>query len=312
MKIIELKSGSMCVSISNLGARILGWQTLVNGSYRPIVLQYNNEGDYLSDRFYLGAIVGPYANRIKNGRVNIKEDKVLHLNCNEGLNHLHGGKNAIDKQTWQIVYSSQSAVLLELVIQDMWNGYPGALELKAEYTLENQQLRLRLSAQSEKDTVVGMSAHSYFNLNGTNSHRNGLEQWLSTSATHVNTTDMYGLPNRPAQPIRHTQYDYSTRQLLAQQKGAEVLDNNFIFSNPHSETILESFDRDLKLSVSSDYPAMQIYTGGHLREPFYKNQSVCIEPQFGPDMPNCKTHPLGLLPANTLQQHTINYTVTTD
>lgn len=302
----------MRVTISDFGARILDWQVRVNGSYRPIVLQYNNQSDYLTDEFYLGAIVGPYANRIKHGRVAIEEGKVLHLNCNEGLNHLHGGKDAIDKQSWQVVHCSQSAVLLELVIEDMWNGYPGALELKAEYILENKQLRLCLTAQSEKDTVAGMSAHSYFNLNGTNSHRSGLEQWLSTAATHVNTTDIYGLPNHPAMSISHTQYDYSIRRLLALQKGAEVLDNNFIFSSPHHETVLESFDRDLQLSVTSDYPAVQIYTGGHLREPFYKNQSVCIEPQFGPDMPNFKTHSLGLLPANTLQQHTINYTVTTE
>lgn len=311
MKIIELKSGSMRVTVSDFGARIVDWQVLVNGSYRPIVLQYSREEDYLSDGFYLGAIVGPYANRIKNGRVAIKESKVLHLSRNEGHNHLHGGKNAIDNQTWQIVHCAKSTVLLQLVIQDTWNGYPGAVELKAEYTLEDKQLRLRLSAQSEKDTVAGMSAHSYFNLNGTNSHRSGLEQWLSTPATKVNTTDIFGLPNCPPLPITQTQYDYSTRQLLIERKEAESLDNNFIFPNSHSEAILESFHRDLKLKVSSDYPAMQLYAGGHLTQPFYKNQGVCIEPQFGPDKPNCKESPLGILPANTLQHHTINYTVTT-
>ncbi|CAI3969868.1 MAG: aldose epimerase [Alteromonas macleodii] len=312
MKIIELKSDAMRVTISDFGARILDWQVQVNGSYRSIVLKYNNEEDYLSDQFYLGAIVGPFANRIKDGRVDIRESQVLHLDRNEGLNHLHGGENAIDKQVWQITRCSQSAVRLELVIQDMWNGYPGALELTAEYTLENNRLRLRVSALSEKDTVAGMSAHSYFNLNGVNSHRGGLEQWLTTCATHVNINDSNGLPIRPPQSVKHTQYDYSKRYLLTQQKGAEVLDNNFIFSNSCSKAILESFDRYLKLEVSSDYPAMQLYTGGHLSEPFCKNQSVCIEPQFGPDMPNCKNHPLGLLPANTLQQHIIDYTITTE
>ena len=97
MKIIELKSDAMRVTISDFGARILDWQVQVNGSYRPIVLKYNNEADYLSDQFYLGAIVGPFANRIKDGRVDIRESQVLHLDRNEGLNHLHGGENALDK-----------------------------------------------------------------------------------------------------------------------------------------------------------------------------------------------------------------------
>ena len=155
------------VTLVDLGARIISWQTQVNQKPRDIIVSYSNANDLYFDPCYVGAIVGPYANRIGGATAPVF-DKTLKLNANEGQNQLHGGKNALDKCFWQVKERSERAITFKYWIEDDFNGYPGAMTFEVEYRLAEQssQLKINFNLTSEKPTIVGPTGHAYFNLSG--------------------------------------------------------------------------------------------------------------------------------------------------
>lgn len=308
MQFFTLKSKTMSIIVSDFGARIVQWQVLVNNSPRNIVLSYQNHKDYLSDPFYFGAIAGPYANRIRNGRV-LLSNQAVQLAENDGENHLHGGPNALDKQHWQLIQADDQTVRLTLCCEDGWNGYPGPMTFEVVYRLEKNTLQLQIHVSSLKDTIVGATGHAYFNLNSADSGISGLCQWLQSTATHFTPKSHKGLPYSENQSVAGTPFDFHRPIFLASSAMYAELDQNFVFNNVTNQTILSSENKDMSLVVTSDYPSAQFYSGSFLKDNFSANQGVCIEPHFGADAPNDAEHPKGILKANEKQTNYINYEV---
>lgn len=284
------------VDISNYGARLLKWITPVNNKPRNIVLGYDKLEDYLNDPFFIGAIVGPYANRIAHSSCAIN-GKQLQLNANEGAHHLHGGSNALANSLWQCTEHTDNAITLKCVLADGYNGYPGAMTTEVKYQLTNtSQLTLSINVLSDNTTIAGPTAHPYFNLgqeNNVNPH------YLQLNSQYYTPTDDAGIPQGVIAQVEGTRFNYLTSQLISEKT---VLDNNFLLSledsstHPHllKHALLQSNDKQLSLQVSSNYPAMQVYTGQHLQCPFRQFQGVCLEPQFCPDSPNQVAFPFHL------------------
>lgn len=299
------------VHIANYGARLLKWITQVDNQARNIILGYEQLENYLNDTCFIGAIVGPYANRIAHSTCTVNGQTLL-LDANEGEHHLHGGNQALANLFWECIEHEENKITLKCVLADGYNGYPGEMTVEVSYSLvanselaNNEiagcELVIDIKVTSDKATIAGPTTHPYFNLGPDNNESRHSLQLLSEYYTPVNNV---GLPQGRVSPVAGTQFDYLTPKNIS---GQTRLDNNFLLvpedstlsantltSGTLKHAILQSDDEKLKLHVSSNYPAMQVYTGQHLQAPFRTCQGVCLEPQFCPDSPNQSTYPFHL------------------
>lgn len=280
------------ICITNFGARIIQWYTEVNGEERNIVLGYSSLAEYLDDPFYHGAIVGPFANRIENARVEI--DGQLHqLDANEGLNQLHGGSHGLSQQFWQLEQQQHNSITLSCHLSDGHDGYPGAISFSVHYQLTDEgELHIDLSAETEKNTVIGLTAHPYFNLAGVeNAADNHL---LTINAEYYTEVDSKMIPTGAILPTKDTRFDFQKPRILTESTRDEI-DQNFVVNlRDDYQAVLISPDKSLQLHVSSDMPGLQVYTGHHLFGRFSAKQGICLEPQYFPNSPNIESFPFAI------------------
>lgn len=295
---IENNNGDS-VSIANYGARIVKWNTRIGDETRSIVLGYDKLEDYLHDPFYLGAIVGPYANRIAKAECLI-DNKKIKFEENEGVNQLHGGPNALADQFWQCTQHTKKSVTLSCKLTDGFNGYPGEMIFEVKYEISsNSELIIALNVNVDKVTIIGPTAHPYFNLNGKQGGNKHSLQIASNFYTPVNAA---GIPLGEIKSVQNTDFDFKRSKSIPSLKGQQTLDNNFLISLSDTSDSKEVFhhasllsdDKKIKLITKSNYPAIQVYTGQHLQAPFTPLQGICLEPQFCPDSPNQTTFPFHL------------------
>lgn len=283
------------VTLIDLGARLISWQTNVEGEERDIVVGYSNASDYYNDPSYVGAIAGPYANRIQNAQAELL-GQTIRLNANEGANQLHGGKNALDSCVWQIKEQSERAITFKYWLEDGFNGYPGAMTFEVEYRLAEQssQLKIHFNITSEKDTIVGPTGHAYFNLTGQATKINEHKLRLNTeSYTEVNSEN---IPTGKLLSTKNSEFDFTKEKQI----GGSQIDHNFaVESNDAIAALLVSPCGKLSMEVKSDYPGLQVYTADYLSGELMPRQGICLEPQFYPDSPNKPEFPFEPLLANT-------------
>ncbi len=284
------------LSIINFGARLISWHTLVNNESRNIVLAYKTLEDYLSDPFYLGAIVGPFANRIDGARCNIS-GKEIRFAPNEGENQLHGGDNALANQFWFCQHHSAQSLTLTCRLKDGFNGYPGDINVRVSYEITaDSELIISMKVNTNKVTIAGPTAHPYFNLN---SNHGSTEHSLKIYGDHYTPVNNLGIPTGEIKKVEGTEYDFRVSRLISCTTNTSPLDHNFLTSlsdttithDCRKQATLVSDDKQLTLHAFSNYPAIQVYTGTHLQAPFTQYQGVCLEPQFCPDSPNQPNFP---------------------
>lgn len=200
----------MVVKITNYGGII---QTLTapdrNGRYDDVVLGYDSLEQYVNNSPYFGAIIGRYGNRIARGRFTLNGVEYK-LATNNGVNHLHGGIKGFDKVLWQAKpVKTDSTVGLELTYlsKDGEEGYPGNLNVKVIYTLNNDNaLKIEYFATTDKPTPVNLTNHSYFNLTGCKRDVLGHELWIN--ADHFLPVDSTLIPTGEIRPVDGTPFDF--------------------------------------------------------------------------------------------------------
>jgi aldose 1-epimerase len=302
------------LSIINFGARLISWHTLVNNESRNIVLAYKSLEDYLSDPSYLGAIVGPFANRIGGARCNIS-GKEITLTPNEGENQLHGGDNALANQFWLCQHHSAQSLILTCTLKDGFNGYPGDIDVSVKYEItETSELIISMTVNTDKVTIAGPTAHPYFNLN---SEHGSTKHNLKIYSDHYTPVNNFGIPTGEITKVEGTKYDFRIAKPVSCSTNKNPLDHNFLTSlsdtsithDCRKQATLESEDKQLALHASSNYPAIQVYTGMHLQTPFTQYQGVCLEPQFCPDSPNQDNFPFHTTQPGTPLSTIIRYSL---
>ncbi|MBN2063382.1 MAG: galactose mutarotase [Sedimentisphaerales bacterium] len=285
---------------------------------------------YLSAGYYLGAIIGRYGNRIKNGKFSI-DGIDYSLFINNGPNSLHGGKVGYDKRLWDAQMLTRSdAVALQLTLtdEDMNEGYPGNLDISVTYTLNNDnELRMEYFAITDKPTVVNMTQHSYWNLAGAgNGNICGHE--LKLYCDKYTQPDDNLIPTGKLIPVAGTEYDFTSPKLIG--KDIDKLpfgyDHNFVIRSKGCDSDLpncelapaaELFEPDTGrfMNVSTNQPGVQCYTAfwmnGSVKDrngkPLNKFGGVCLETQHYPDSPNRPEFPTTLLlPSQTYHHLTVH------
>jgi len=273
------------------GAILQRWSTVLAGARRELILGYPAPAYYRQDPYYLGAVVGPYANRIGGGCFML-DQQLVQLEQNEGAQHLHGGSIGLHRLLWQLQEHSSDRLVLVAEVPDGQGGYPGPMTFRIHYqftapTTQQTELQVTLEASSSRATLIGPTLHPYFNLAGgvadVNAHQ------LQLAAAHYAVVDEHSIPTGELRKVQGTAFDFQQPRLLADTR----LDHNFVVHGhlQQAAAVLLSPQGDLALSVSSDYPGLQVYSGDHLNSPFLPRQGICLEPQFFPDSPNQKGFP---------------------
>ena len=294
--------------ITNYGGRIVSVKTTdKNGKFADVILGYDNLNAYLNDNFYFGGIIGRYANRIANGKFALN-GRQYSLTKNDGENHLHGGVRGFDTKIWEAKTSvTNGGAKLELDYEspDGEENYPGNLSVKVIYTLtENDELKIEYSASSDKDTIINLTNHAYFNLAGAGSGTI-LDHFLQINADKFTAGETDPNSTGKPRPVKNTPFDFLRPAKIGERIDAENeqlkygngYDHNFVLNKKENEFALAATAFEPSsgrvLEVLTTEPGMQFYSGNFLDNVKGKNGKIynkhagfCLETQHFPDSPN--------------------------
>lgn len=292
------------LTILSKGATLARWTCVLDGAMRDLILHYPQSSDHLTDSCYLGAVVGPYANRIANSRFALNSTPSpatdgagamaprVQLEANEGPHHLHGGQIGLHNLLWQVQPQGHDKLVLVTEVPDGQGGYPGPMLFRLTYQLSApapglSELTVLIEASASQATLIGPTLHPYFNLSADSAAVD--DHQLQLAAAHYTVVDAAAIPTGELRKVQDSPFDFRQRRLLGQTR----LDHNFVVHGDLqlSAARITSPDGRLTLEVCSDYPGLQVYSGDHLQHPFRPRQGICLEPQFFPDSPNQKGFP---------------------
>ncbi len=298
------------------------------GNIGNIVLGFHSIEAYLESDAYLGATVGRFANRIADGKFELKE-KQYSLDINGTPNHIHGGVDGFDKRMWHANVLSQeaSAIRFSLFSPDGDQGYPGNLSMHCVYRLENDnRLTIAFDATCDQSTPISITNHSYFNLAGSASV---LDHWLTLDADFYTPMNQQQIPTGEIAPVADTPFDFRSAHQIGERindnheqlKITSGYDQNFITkAQQHGGVVHAAKLRDepsgRQLDIFTDAPAMQVYTANFLEGApqlnLVRHSSICIEPQNFPDAPNNNAFPSCILHPGETYKNTIVFAISAD
>ena len=329
---IENTSGAS-VELSSLGAGITSVCVPDKfGKIGEVALGYKNPADYMADGPCMGKIPGRYANRIGKGHLEV-EGKSYQLNINNGPNALHGGPTGFQNRIWNAELIP-NGVRFTYLSKDGEEHYPGNLTVTAEYTWsEDNVLILSMKAKTDAPTVVNLTNHAYFNLEGADSG-SVLTHKLQVKATNYLPTDKTQIPTGKKAPVKNTPMDFTQPKEIGIDintdfeplkigKGYDhcwVIDNWEKGKLVEGSVVLAAPSSGRMLTISSTQPGVQIYTGNWLGgSPENKSglsyndyDGVAIEMQGFPDAPNKPEFPSQELQPGETYQETIKFAFTVE
>ena len=291
----------MEVQVSDFGATLVN-VTVLDQDKNPVevVLGYEDAAGYENGTAAIGAIVGRNANRIGGACVTINGIDYK-LAENDGKNNLHSGPDVYQKRMWRVVENGDDHVTFLLHSPDGDQGYPGALDMKVTYTLDEENgLTIHYEAVPDQDTVINMTNHSYFNLNG---HKSGsvLHHRMQLLSDAFTPADAQSIPTGEVCSVDGTPMDFrSTKELGAEIDAAyEPLilgngyDHNWVLKNEgRFDKVAEvaGDESGIHMSVLTDLPGVQIYTANFLDgvkgrdgAVYEMRDAICLETQYYPD-----------------------------
>ena len=313
---IRLHNGKLSCEILSYGATLRSLRVPdLSGKPVDVVLGFDTLEDYAKQDSYIGATVGPNANRIGGAALPLGK-RQLKLDRNEGENNLHSGFEGFDRQIWEILAASEEAVTLICTHPNGRGGFPGDLNAAVTYWLEGNALLIDYYAISQRDTICNLTNHSYFNLDGhdSGSIENHRVQLFAKSFTPI---DAQSIPTGAIRAVSGSAMDLTKPVCLSdrmdgaeeQLRLAKGFDHNYVI-----DAGVEPFRAAAKvwgaklgivMTVYTDRPGVQFYTGNFLPEGlrgkdgavYHRRQGLCLETQAFPDAPNHSSFPPTVLRA---------------
>lgn len=313
-----INSNGVTCDITNYGARVVSlWVPDRNGQFDDIVLGFDSIEGYLnSSEAYFGATIGRYANRITKGRFKLGK-KVYQLDCNDGENHIHGGKDGFHNQVWEAEQVSPGELELSYVSRDGEEGYPGNLHVRVRYSLdEDNTLSISYSAQTDADTPFNITNHSYFNLKGAGNGNVG-DHILQINASQFTPLQEGQMPEGAIESVENSPFDFRkpTRINSRIEEGNEQLqygsgyDHHYVLDNNGADMAKAASVEEEKsgrvLDVYTSEPGIQFYGGNFLdgsvtgknNKVYAFRSAFCLETQQFPDSMNHRQFPTSILRA---------------
>ncbi len=291
----------MSASITNYGAALVKLNVPdKEGKLRDVVLGYDDVTGYEKGAVSFGAPVGRNANRIGGAVITI-QDKTYELEKNENGNNLHSGTNYYNKRIWNVGEKTDSKIEFVLHSSDGDQGYPGTLDMHVTYELtEDNELRLIYDAVPDQDTIINMTNHSYFNLDGHDSG-NVLKELVTLDADYFTRADAQSIPTGELVDVTGTPMDFRMPRALGEAIDADYeavrlgkgYDHNWVLKNNGKfDKVAQAVSEKsgIVMEVWTDLPGMQMYTANFLDNEHGKNgavygirDAVCFETQYFPD-----------------------------
>ncbi len=326
-------SKGMKASITNYGGIITSILTPdKDGKMADVTLGFDEFGPYLKNPACFGALVGRFANRIENAEFELN-GKTYKLYKNDGNNHLHGGKEGFQKKLWDArILSDKGQDRLELTYtsEDGEENYPGKLDVKVVYTLdEDGSLGLDYSAVSDKDTIINLTNHAYFNLAG---HDAGsiTGHVLQLNADTFTVINSECIPTGEIRDVKGTPLDFTRpivigegfkdEEVCEQMKNGRGYDHNYIVNKNNSKGLqkaAEAFDPKSGrcMEVFTDKPGIQFYSGNFLDGSitgkggavYHRRNGFCLETQYFPNSVKHKHFSSPILRAGDTYHYTTVY-----
>ena len=283
-----------------------------DGNLADIVLGYDDISGYESDPVFSGCIVGRFANRISNASFELEGKKYELAQNFQGGHHLHGGEVGFNARIWNakiIKQGNGSGVAFTLVSPDGEEGYPGRLEVRVKYLLnDNNDLTIDYWASTDKTTHINLTQHSYYNLAGHDSG-NVHGHFVRLYCDHYLPVDEHGVPTGEIKSVEGTEFDFRDGARIDRKVGDGRYDHNYVLATqrPEKPILLARVSEGTSgrgMAVRTDQPGVQFYTSIHMKETpgkngavYNTNQALCLETQHFPDTPNKPNFPTTVLTA---------------
>ncbi|SPZ45726.1 Aldose 1-epimerase [Plesiomonas shigelloides] len=305
-KLVELNNArGMRVTFMDIGATWLSCQVPVSQEERrEVLLGVSSMADFMRQQCYMGATVGRYANRIAHGRFTL-QGKTFQVTTNQAGHCLHGGLQGFDKRRWHIAVKSQQSVTFSLLSPDGDQGFPGNLAVHVTYTLTNDnQVTIHYRATTDRATPVNLTNHAYFNLQGEQPVPDCRSHFIKIAAEQYLPINAEGIPLGHLQAVSGSALDLREQAQIGerllcepQQIAVKGFDHCYLFASGRklSEPVAKvvSADQKVRMLVTTDKPAMQLYTGNWLAGTpdrsggtYQDYAGLALETQFYPDSPN--------------------------
>lgn len=324
------------VQISNYGARIISFLIKdASGEMRDIVIGPSSLEGYINAKErYFNAVIGRYAGRIARGSFTLGGIQ-QQVTVNNGGNHLHGGPRGLHEQVWEVLKHSSNKIKMHCVLPDGHEGFPGKLEVTVKYLLtEHDELVIDYLAKTDKDTVINLTNHAFFNLNKTHAEEISDNKLFVASSKYL-VVDGSAIPTGEVKSVKNTPFDFSSFKSIGQDmsakneqlKNARGYDVTFpldAYPSKDGATLfaaaLTSPSTGLRLEVLTTEPSVHLYTGNFLEGadcgknniPCAKHTAVCLEAQHFPDSPNKTSFPSVVLKAGEEFKSCTVYRVSAD
>lgn len=290
-------------SVMNYGATITSIKIPNETEIIDVVLGFENLEDYTNSFYlpsppYFGTTVGRFAGRINNAEFSLNGSRNF-LNKNHGEHNLHGGILGFSRKFWKAVIinlEENPSISFEYVSKENEENFPGELTVKVTYTVtEANELKVHFNAKSDQDTIVNLTQHSYFNLDG---HSNDItNQWLEINSNKTLEVNEELIPTGKFTSLLNHDFDFSSAKTCP-----ELIDNTFVLENEIA-AILTSQKNNLKMTVKTNQPAVHVYVGGNCfnqikgkdNAVYHPTSGICFETQNFPDAPNHSHFPSAIL-----------------
>jgi aldose 1-epimerase len=304
------------LSVINYGATITSIKIPTSNHTKiDAVLGFENIEDYINafdlpNAPYFGTVVGRYAGRINNAAFQLN-GKNINLTKNHNTHQIHGGKIGFSRKFWEVKSMSQDenpSITLACVSENNEENYPGELTINVTYTLtENNEVKVDFSAKTTEDTIINLTQHTYFNLEGHIS--NISNQKLSVCASKILETNDALIPTGNFISLKNHYLDFSKPENCP-----ESIDTTFVIDDIQG-AILSSKKTNLKLTVITNQPAIHIYIGGNCFDQiqgkenakYHPTSGICFETQNFPDAPNHSHFPNSILKKGMTYNHNTTF-----
>jgi aldose 1-epimerase len=317
------------VQITDFGGNIVSINVPdKDGNLIDVALGYPDVGPYEAGAGQRGSLIGRVGNRINRGECTLN-GAPLHLAKNANGHHLHGGDVGFDKKLWDATpVEEENSLILTYVSPDGEENYPGTLRVKVTYAFDERcALSIHYEAVSDKDTLVNLTNHCYFNLEGEASRRSVADHLLRIDADSVTVADEDLIPTGEIRKVDGTPFDLRAPKRVGdglsavdtnrQLRYGNGYDHNFMLNGEGLRNVatVTCARTGIEMNVATDKPAVQLYTtnaitpagpgvGGY---PYQSNAGLCLETQFPPDAINHENFPGGVLRADEAYDYTTIY-----
>ncbi|MDR2269468.1 MAG: galactose mutarotase [Sphingobacterium sp.] len=309
---------------TNFGARLVGlWVPDNNGKLCDVVLGFSKASDYNNSKEpFFGTIVGPFGNRIAKGKFKL-DDTNYTLAVNNGPNTLHGGFKGVHFAHWILKKADQSALTFAYTLPDGHEGFPGNIQMEVTYTLnDNNELMIAYRAETDKKTVINLTNHAYFNLNGEGSGTI-LDHQLQLFANQYTPVDSTLIPTGQLADVKGTPFDFTVAKPIGKDINAnnqqlsygKGYDHNFVLSKEkegewYKAAHVVGDKSGIIMDILTTAPGIQFYSGNFMNEQVrLKNgkkdsfrTAFCLEPQHFPDAPNQPSFPTTVVSPGEIYQ----------